>query len=88
MMKGGKCSSMSCVAKLLVIIGGLNWGLVGAFDFNLVNAIFGSVSWLERLVYVLVGLSALVMIAGCKSKKSGCCSPKGGSCKGGSCSGK
>ena len=47
------------VALVLVIVGGLNWGLVGAFDFNLVNVILGSVSWLERLVYVLVGLAAL-----------------------------
>lgn len=94
MMKGGKGCGAACVAKWLVIIGGLNWGLVGAFDFNLVNAILGSMSWLERLVYVLVGLSALVMLAGCFCKKcksgknGGCCSPKGGSCKGGSCSGK
>jgi uncharacterized membrane protein YuzA (DUF378 family) len=46
----------------LVIIGGLNWGLVGAFNFDLVAAIFGEMSALSRLVYVLVGLSALWQI--------------------------
>lgn len=46
---------------ILVIVGGLNWGLV-ALNFNLVNFLFGSVSWLETLVYILVGLSALWLI--------------------------
>ncbi len=40
------------IAFILVIIGGLNWGLVGAFDYNLVHGIFGSMSWLERLIYI------------------------------------
>ena len=44
---------------LLVIVGGLNWGLVGLFGFDLVAAIFGQMSALSRLVYVLVGASAL-----------------------------
>jgi uncharacterized protein len=43
---------------VLVIVGGLNWGLVGLFDFDLVAAIFGAGSVLSRLVYILVGLSA------------------------------
>ncbi len=47
------------IAFILVIIGGLNWGLVGAFDYYLVHGIFGSMSWLERLIYILVGLSAI-----------------------------
>ena len=42
-----------------VIVGGLNWGLVGAFNFDLVATIFGAGSLLARLVYVVVGLSAL-----------------------------
>jgi len=53
---------VSWVALVLVVVGGLNWGLVGLLDFNLVNVIFESVSWLERLVYGLVGLAALYMI--------------------------
>ena len=44
---------------VLVIVGGLNWGIVGLFDLDLVAAIFGAGSVLTRLVYVLVGLSAL-----------------------------
>ncbi len=43
---------------VLVIVGGLNWGLVGLFDFDLVAAIFGPASMLARLVYTVVGLSA------------------------------
>ena len=50
---------LNIVTLLLVIIGGLNWGLVGAFQFDLVAAIFGAGSALSRIVYVLVGLSAL-----------------------------
>ena len=47
------------IATLLMVIGAINWGLVGIWDFDLVNAIFGSVSWLETTIYVLVGLSGL-----------------------------
>ena len=50
------------IALLLVIVGGLNWGLVGLFDFDLVAAIFGVGSALSRIVYILVGLAALYMI--------------------------
>jgi len=46
---------------VLVIIGGLNWGLVGFFSFDLVKAIFGDMTALSRLVYDLVGLSAIVV---------------------------
>ena len=47
------------VTPVLLIVGGLNWGLVGLFNFDLVAAIFGEMSLLSRLVYSLVGLSAL-----------------------------
>ena len=50
---------LNAVALLLLIVGGLNWGLVGLFDFDLVAAIFGEMTPLSRIVYVLVGLSAL-----------------------------
>ena len=50
------------ITWILVIVGGLNWGLVGAFDFDLVAALFGDGSALSRIVYVLVGLSALWQI--------------------------
>jgi len=50
------------IALVLVIVGGVNWGLVGLFNFDLVVTIFGSIFWLVRVVYVLVGVSALYMI--------------------------
>lgn len=55
-MKNGMTGT---VAIWLVVIGGLNWGLVGFFDFNLVTAVFQEGSLLTALVYDLVGLSAL-----------------------------
>lgn len=51
------------VALVLVIIGGLNWGLVGAANFDLVAALLGRMSMLSRAVYVLVGLSAIYVAA-------------------------
>ena len=50
------------IALILVIIGGLNWGLVGAFNFNLVTTIFGDMTLLSRVVYIVVGLAALYTI--------------------------
>ncbi len=54
---------MNAITLLLVIIGGLNWGLVGIFDYNLVESLFGTDSIMTNLVYVLVGLSAIYLIA-------------------------
>ncbi len=48
---------------ILVIVGALNWGLVGIFDFDLVAGIFGEASAISRVVYSLVGISAVYMIA-------------------------
>jgi uncharacterized membrane protein YuzA (DUF378 family) len=50
------------IALILVIVGGLNWGLVGLFNFDLVATIFGTGSSLARIVYIVVGLSAVYMI--------------------------
>lgn len=47
----------------LVIIGAINWGLIGFFQFDLVAFIFGNISWLSRIIYALVGLSGLYMIS-------------------------
>lgn len=49
---------INVLTLILVIVGGLNWGLLGLFSFDLVAAIFGDGSALARIVYVLVGLSA------------------------------
>lgn len=48
------------ISLIILIIGGINWGLVGAFNFDLVAAIFGKMSIISRIVYSLVGLSAIV----------------------------
>jgi len=50
---------INIVTLILVIVGGLNWGLVGLFDFDLVATLFGEMSPVSRLVYILVGASAL-----------------------------
>ncbi len=71
----GKACPLTKLCWALVLIGALNWGLVGAFEWNLVSALLGSVNWLERLIYVLVGLSALWMLAKMGKK---CC---GSDCK-------
>ena len=47
------------IALILLIIGGLNWGLIGVFKWDLVEAIFGDLSIVSRVVYTLVGLSAV-----------------------------
>lgn len=47
------------IALILVIIGAINWGLIGLFDFNLVDTLFGVMSVLSRIIYILVGLSGL-----------------------------
>jgi uncharacterized protein len=57
-----RMSAIDWVAMVLLIIGGLNWGLVGLFNFDLVATLFGQMSALSRVVYVLVGLSALYSI--------------------------
>ncbi|MBA3675897.1 MAG: DUF378 domain-containing protein [Sphingosinicella sp.] len=54
--------ALNYLTLILLIVGGLNWGLVGLFDFDLVAALFGEMSVLSRIVYVLVGLSALWQI--------------------------
>lgn len=56
-----KLNVLDWVALVLVIVGGLNWGLVGLMNYNVVSALFGDMSGLSKLVYVLVGLSALYL---------------------------
>ena len=47
------------ITFILVVIGGLNWGLFGIFSFDLITFIFGDKSLLTRVIYILIGLSAL-----------------------------
>lgn len=50
------------IALVLVIIGAINWGLIGIFEFNLVDTIFGTMSIVSRIIYALVGISGLWLI--------------------------
>ena len=47
---------------VLTIVGALNWGLIGLLDFNLVSTIFGSGTMLEKLIYILVGITGIINI--------------------------
>lgn len=53
--------TIDTVALILVIIGGINWGLLGLLSFNLVSALFGSVPMLSEVIYTLVGISAIYL---------------------------
>lgn len=55
-------SWLDWVVNILVIIGAINWGLYGLWNFNLVTTIFGFAGWLVTLIYVLVGLSGLWLL--------------------------
>lgn len=66
--------TMDVTAAVLLVIGGLNWGLVGLFGFDLVAALAGEMSIVSRTVYVLVGLAALyqaVSVRGIRTRWSG-----------------
>ncbi len=57
----GKLNVVDLIALVLVIVGGLNWALVGIFKFDLVAWIFGDMSVVSRIVYILVGVGAVYM---------------------------
>ncbi len=59
---------------LLTVIGGINWGLIGGLNFNLVSYLFGSGTPVEKAVYIIVGIAAVILLL-----KSLCCCKK--SCK-------
>ncbi len=50
---------LDTIALVLIIIGAINWGLIGLFNFNLVDTIFGTMSIISRVIYSLVGISGL-----------------------------
>ena len=66
-------NSIGLIAKILMIIGAINWGLVGLLDLNLVTLIFGSIPILVKIIYILVGLSGVYALFCLLTKKS-CCS--------------
>ena len=50
-------------ALTLVIIGAVNWGLIGIFKLDLVNLIFGNMTWMSRAIYTLIGISGLYLLS-------------------------
>ena len=50
------------ISLILTIIGAINWGLIGLFNFNLVDSLFGVDSFLSMLIYILVGIAGLINI--------------------------
>lgn len=50
-------------ALVIAVIGAINWGLIGLFRLDLVEWIFGDMTWLSRIIYVLVGLSGLYLLS-------------------------
>ena len=61
-MKSPVWKTIDVVAFVLVVIGAINWGLIGFFEFNLVSALFGEMTALSRIVYALVGLAGVYEI--------------------------
>lgn len=55
--------TLDYIALILVVIGGINWGLIGFFDFDLVKAIFGEMTIVSRIIYALVGVSGLYALS-------------------------
>ena len=58
--------TLDVIVAVLLVVGGLNWGLVGLFGFDLVETLFSSIPVIQKTVYVLVGLSAIYQIIGLK----------------------
>ena len=54
---------MQYFSLTLVVIGAINWGLIGFFRFDLVAFLFGNMSWLSRIVYGIVGISGLYLLS-------------------------
>lgn len=57
-----KLNKTGWIALIVLMVGGLNWGLIGLFDFNLMAVIFGDMTPLSRIIYCLVGLATLYTI--------------------------
>ena len=80
---GKRGCSLAMTAKTLVVIGGINWGLVGLgmlfgnADWNVIHMILGSIPVLEAVVYVLVGVAAVIKLFTCRCKKCGPASNNG-----------
>jgi uncharacterized membrane protein YuzA (DUF378 family) len=83
-MMGKHTCTLCKVAGVLLVIGGLNWGLVGLLQWDLVAAVLGEGSMASRIVYTLVGISALATL-GHWCGMCGACKKLRGECKDGKC---
>ena len=54
--------AMDATALTISIIGAINWGLIGFFNFNLVSFLFGSMTWLSRIIYAIVGICGIYQL--------------------------
>ena len=61
--KDGNMQVIQKIALALIIIGAINWGLIGLFDFNLVDTLFGTGSMLSKVIYILVGVAGIIDIS-------------------------
>lgn len=59
---GNDMKVWNCIALIITIIGAINWGLIGLFDFNLVTFLFGVGSIITRIVYILVGICGIYLL--------------------------
>lgn len=64
-MKNACCCPICKVAGLLVVVGAINWGLVGAFNKNLVSSLLGSGTMAEKVVYIVVGVAGVMKLVSC-----------------------
>ncbi len=79
-----KC--LNVVSLLLIIVGALNWGLWGFFQFDLVAFLFGgNTTWMSRLVYGIVGLAGVWSLGFLGKCKALCCSDRSDKGSGGGC---
>ena len=59
---GNDMKVWNCLALVITIIGAINWGLIGLFDFNLVSFLFGAGSIITRIIYILVGICGIYLL--------------------------
>ena len=58
-----KSNGLDYTALVITVIGALNWGLIGLFRFTLVSFLIGDMSWISRIVYILVGICGLYLLS-------------------------
>lgn len=54
--------TLDYTALIITVIGAVNWGLIGIFRFNLVSFLFGDMTWISRIIYILVGICGLYLL--------------------------